>query len=267
MERLKIVLKGLWIGSTMTVPGVSGGTMAVVTGIYEDLIHAVNNLWKEPKKCLPFLILFVAGAGAGFFVFAGCITYLLEHPVAGETTRFAFCGIVLGGIPLLVRKSGAQRIGWRDVFFLLAGAAVVTLLSYIPQGMLAEGSGFLYVVLQLIGGVVVAVALILPGISVTHMLYILGIYEVVLHKVYELQWLSLLPLAAGVIGGTFLTTGVLERLMERHPRAVYQVIIGFVAASVVMLIPGEAPAHPLWGAAAAAAGAVAMYWLSRRGGA
>lgn len=263
MERLKIILKGLWIGSTMTVPGVSGGTMAVVTGIYEDLIHAVNGLWKNPKKCLPFLLLFVAGAGAGFFVFAGFITYLLEHPAAGETTRFAFCGIVLGGIPLLVRKSGVTRLRWKDVACLAAGGVTVTLLSYIPHGLLAEGSGFLYVFLQLAGGVLVAVALILPGISVTHMLYILGLYEAVLHKVYELQWLSLLPLAAGVIGGTFLTTGVLERLMERHPRVVYQVIIGFVAGSVVMLVPPGRIAHPLWGIAAVFAGFVSMYWLSR----
>lgn len=266
MERLKIILKGLWIGSTMTVPGVSGGTMAVVTGIYEDLIHAVNGLWKNPRKYLPFLLLFTAGAGTGFFVFARCITYLLEHPVAGEITRCAFCGIVLGGVPLLVRKAGVDDVRWKDVACLAAGGLAVTLLTFIPHGSLAEGSGILSVLLQLAGGVLVAVALILPGISVTHMLYILGLYEVVLYRVYQFHWLSLLPLAIGVIGGTFLTTGVLERLLERYPRAMYQVIIGFVAGSVVMLVPSGRPAHLLWGIAAAVAGFAGMYGLSRYGG-
>lgn len=103
---MKTILKGMWIGATMTVPGVSGGTMAVVIGIYEDLIAAVNGLFKNPLKHIGFLLKFVAGAFIGFIFFAKWITFLLSSNNFGEIIRFLFMGIVIGGIPLLVNKSG-----------------------------------------------------------------------------------------------------------------------------------------------------------------
>ena len=87
-----LILKGLWIGSTMTIPGVSGGTMAVVTGIYEELIKSINGLRKEPKEHLPFLIKFALSALVGFILFAGFVTYLLENIHTGTYIRFLFAG-------------------------------------------------------------------------------------------------------------------------------------------------------------------------------
>lgn len=266
MENFKIILKGAWIGATMTVPGVSGGTMAVVTGIYEALIHAVNGLRNEPKKYIPFLLRFVLGAGIGFLLFARCITFLLENAQTGEATRFFFCGIVAGGIPLLVKKSKLKGIKVRHILCLVCGAAIVLALSFLPQGMFTSGSGVTWFLLQLAGGVLVAAALILPGISVTHMLYILGLYELVLEDVYALRFLPLLPLAVGVLIGTFLSADLLERLMERYTTEVYLVIIGFVAGSLVSLMPEGGIYHPFFGILAFAAGFVGMYLLSRRAG-
>lgn len=78
--QIKLIGKALWIGATMTIPGVSGGTMAVVMGIYEDLIRAVNGLRNEPKKYIGFLLQFVLAAGAGFLLLARLVTWLLEQP-------------------------------------------------------------------------------------------------------------------------------------------------------------------------------------------
>ena len=82
-KQLKVIAKGLWVGSTMTVPGVSGGTMAVVAGIYEDLLHSVNQLRREPLRQIPFLLQFVLGAGTGFLLLAGIITRLLQNEMTG----------------------------------------------------------------------------------------------------------------------------------------------------------------------------------------
>lgn len=263
MEHLKVILKGLWIGATMTVPGVSGGTMAVVTGIYEALIHAVSGLAKEPRKHFPFLLRFVLGAGTGFLAFAGCITFLLRSPRSGEATCFLFCGIVVGGIPLLVQKSGIKQIKLRYILWLICGAAIVLLLSGMPQGTFSAEEGIAGALRQAAGGFLAAAALILPGISVSHMLYVLGLYETVLGHIYAFQFVELFPLMAGGFIGTFLTAGLLERLLERYTAEVYMIITGFAAGSIVSLMPREIN-HPVAGAAMAVIGFLCMYLFSKR---
>lgn len=264
LEQFKVILKGLWVGSTMTVPGVSGGTMAVIIGIYEDLIHALNGMRKCPKEYITFLFQFICGAGAGFLVFAGGITCLLANPVTGVPTRFFFCGIVVGGIPLLVEKTGIKKLRLRHIIFLFCGAAVVLMLMRLPSRLFSEHDGFSFILMQLGGGVIIAAALVLPGISVTHMLYIMGLYEIVLAKVYALHFLELLPLAVGVFLGTFLTAGILEQLIKQYPAEIYMGIIGFVAGSMSGLIPEKAFEYPLSGMGMMGIGFLCMYLLSKR---
>lgn len=257
-------LKGLWVGSTMTVPGVSGGTMAVVVGIYEDLIHAINGLKKEPKAHIIFLLQFAIGAVAGFLVFAKMITALLENASTSALTKLFFCGVVVGGIPLLVQKSEIEKIEGRHIACLVVGATVVLAMTMLPTGLFAVGSGITFWILQFVAGVIIAIALILPGISVTHILYIMGMYEVVLQKVYELELLSLIPLAIGVFVGTFMATDLLEKGMKRYPQEVYMAIVGFVAGSLIQLIPSEQIEMPVVGVFIAVIGFVGMYMITRR---
>lgn len=264
MKDLRVILKGLWIGSTMTVPGVSGGTMAVIIGIYEELIHAINGFRKEPLKYLPFLIKFVLGAGIGFLFFARCVTLLLQGSVSGELTRFFFCGVVLGGIPLLVSKAQLKKIKFTNILSILFGAMIVWILSLIPEGVFCTGAGKMQIVVQFIGGILIAVALILPGISVTHILYILGMYEYVIAHIYSLQFLKILPIGVGVIVGTFVTTDILETIMKRYTTTVYMVIIGFVAASMTTLFPEGEINHLLLGSVLFLVGFFVMYAVSRK---
>ena len=263
--QIKLIGKALWIGATMTIPGVSGGTMAVVMGIYEDLIRAVNGLRKEPKKYIGFLLQFVLAAGAGFLLLARLVTWLLEQSQLGEVTRFLFCGIVLGGIPLLVKKADIHKLSVSHILCLLMGAGIVLGLGRIPQGVFASGTGLTFWILQLVGGFLIAIALVLPGISTSHMLYILGLYEVVLQKVYTLRFWELLPLAVGCILGTFLTTNALEKLLDRFPSRVYMAIIGFVAGSVVVLIPTGGLSRVVWDVIVCVVGFTGMVVLSGKG--
>ena len=260
----KNVLKGLWVGSTMTVPGVSGGTMAVVVGIYEDLISAVNGLKTNPKAHLPFLLQFVLGAGIGFLVFARVVTALLESERTSDLTKLFFCGIVIGGIPLLVRKSGVDKLKWRYIVCMGMGAFIVLGIMKLPTGLFVAGDGIRFWVLQFVAGVIVAIALVLPGISVTHILYILGLYKDVLQRIYELQLISLFPLAAGGLVGVFLTADLLEKGMRRYPKEVYMTIIGFVAGSLVQLIPDNPTGTSLVGPGITLLGFVGMYVLTRK---
>ena len=92
------LLKGLWIGGTMTVPGVSGGTMAMVLDVYDRVIGAVASFRKNVRENLRFLLWFAAGGAIGFFVFAAYLLKPLTDAFPTQT-QFFFIGAVAGGAP------------------------------------------------------------------------------------------------------------------------------------------------------------------------
>ena len=105
-NKLGILYKGVLIGSTMLVPGVSGGSMAMILGIYDQLINAVSDFFKDSKRNFFFLLLFVAGAGVGMLLLAKPILSLLEsHPKA---MGFLFIGAVAGGIPAVYAQANVK---------------------------------------------------------------------------------------------------------------------------------------------------------------
>lgn len=238
LKEIKNILKGIFVGGTMTVPGVSGGTMAIIVGIYEELISAVNNLKTNPAKSVKILIEFLVGAGIGFVMLAGIVSKLLKGEETGAFMSFFFCGIVLGGVPLLVTKSKTENVNFKDIIYVILGVVIVLSLSFLPEGSFRNDNLFFNVILQFIGGIVVAIALILPGISATHMLYVLGMYNEVLENIYNLRFLQIMPIITGVILGTFLTSKWIEKLLYKYTKEIYLIIIGFVIGSVVSLLKG-----------------------------
>lgn len=238
LKGLITFLRGAFVGGTMTVPGVSGGTMAIIIGVYEKLLYSINNIRRNPKESIKFLIGFSAGGIVGFLLLARLVTSLIDNNTTGAFMRFLFSGIVLGGIPLLVKKSGMKKITLGNVSFMLLGATVVIALSLLPEGSFLSDNFLMNIILRFIGGVIVAIALILPGISAIHMLYVLGLYSEVLELVYSFKFLELIPLAAGGIIGILLTAKGIEKLIEKYTLSIYMVIIGFVAGSLVSLLKG-----------------------------
>lgn len=235
-KSIKVVLQGLGVGASMTVPGVSGGTMAVILGIYDKLIEMVSGVFRKPKKALPFLIKFAVGAAVGIFAVSGLIALALDSP-AGVPLRFAFAGAVAGGVPLIFKKAELKRLNIRSTLLILAGAVAAIILGQLPEGLFTQQSGAAGVILGLIGGVIVAAALVLPGISASHMMLMLGIYEPALEHISRFELIPLLPMLIGGLAGTFLTAKLLERLFEKYTQGCYLVILGFMAYSLTELAP------------------------------
>lgn len=237
-KRVSTFTKGAVIGGSMVVPGVSGGTMAMLLGIYNELIYSINEITRKKFDRLPFLITFILGAGTGILILAYPISKMLElYP---KPTLYFFMGAVLGGFPLMVKEAKITKFNWKIPVCTIAGLAMVLSLELLPENLLSvdlsNGIGG-YIVL-FIAGIVIAVALILPGISTTFMLLVLGIYEKTFKAVYTLDFKFLLPIVIGCVIGVFLTTGILEKLLETYPQGTYLVIIGFVLGSLLEIRPG-----------------------------
>lgn len=240
MSRLRVILCGFITGSVMAVPGISGGSAAMIIGVYDDLLRAVSRCFSEPRRNIPLLLRFALGGILGLFLMAGAISWLLTTP-AEVPVRFLFLGAVAGGIPAIFRKAGVRRLNASGLALILSGAAAVLLLASLPEGLFTPGErGFADIALQFTGGVLLAAALVLPGISASHFLYMLGIYDAVMEKLSTLDLIPLLPLAAGTVLGIFLTARLIESLFQRHQAGTFLVILGFMLASLRELIPQDA---------------------------
>lgn len=231
-------LKGLIVGGTMLVPGVSGGSMAIVLGIYDALIHAVSALTRMDKKALFFLCAFSAGGGIGILAFAKPLLHFMEtYPIP---TSYFFLGAVAGSVPITFRQGNIDRISVKALLYIALGIAIVSLFANLPiDGLHAQADGGLFfLVLWIITGFVASIALILPGISVSYLLYLLGVYDQILLAIGSLSFSLLIPLGGGIIVGILATTKLLEKAMTLYPQATYLIILGFVLGSMWELFPG-----------------------------
>lgn len=262
MNTLKTMFSGLVVGGAMTVPGVSGGCAAMILGIYDELITAVSRAFSDPRKNLLFLLKFTAGACAGVLLIARFISFLLTTPL-DVPLRFLFLGAVAGGIPMIFRKAEIRRLTGGNTALILLGAASVLLLSLLPEGTFSpEKDGIAAMLLQAAGGILLAAALVLPGISASHFLLMLGIYDDVLEKLNAFDLLSLIPLALGTAAGIFLTARLVEMLFNSHPRGTYLVILGFMLGSLRELLPhGAGAVQTAAGMLCTVVGFVVVYWL------
>ena len=235
---LSTLLKGLCIGGTMLVPGVSGGSMAIILGIYDRLISAVSSFFKNIKANIVFLVVFVLGSLTGMILFANPILKLLE--MFYMPMIYFFIGAVAGSAPMIYRQSGSRKISWKTFIYPIVGFIIVFAVSMIPVNNIynTENVNITTYILLVTVGIAAAIALVLPGISVSYMFLLFGMYETVIKSIKELDFKFLLPLAAGLIIGIILTTKILESAMKKFPEASYMIILGFILGSVAQIFPG-----------------------------
>lgn len=247
-SNLIIIAKGFVIGSSMSVPGVSGGTMAILLGIYDKLIGAISNFLKDIKGNMIYLMKFCIGAGLGIGSLAFAIEWMLNKfpfPVS-----FFFLGAVIGGIPALYKKTKESKFKFSSILYFLIGLGIVISIGFIPAGNfnISSGSGLTHYLLVFVTGIIIALALVLPGISTSHMLLILGMYDTMLAAItqFDITYIGILGITTLI--GIFLITKPIEWTMKKFPHQTYWMIIGFVLGStteifrykILPAIPSEA---------------------------
>ncbi len=234
---LKNILCGVVIGSSMLVPGVSGGTTAIMLGIYDRLISAAGNILKDFKKNAGFLIQILIGSAVGILLFSRLILWLVE--IWSLPMTYFFMGAIIAGIPLLLKKSTVDIKNIYNGLFAFVGIGLVALIGLLPKNSFTViPSDFKGAVLLIFGGVIIAIALVLPGISTSHILLVLGMYETVWGAFGSGNFYYLLLLGTGVVVGTLITTKGIDKAMTVFPKQTFMIITGFVIASVYDIFPG-----------------------------
>lgn len=282
---IKSILKGMVIGIANIIPGVSGGTMMVSMGIYDKLIHCITHLFSEFKQSVKFLFPIAVGMGIAIIASAFGLEWLFESfPVEAN---LLFTGLILGSLPILWKNVKGSKIKTGHLIAALAFFALVVGMAAFggAEGAAADLSFSLINVLKLfVVGVITSATMVIPGVSGSMVLMLLGFYQPVLSAITDfIEALTsldvegilagmgiLVPFGLGVVAGIFAVAKLVEIIFEKFPLYAYWAIIGLVVASpvAIALMGGFAALggmgtmmilHLLAGAAALVAGfAVAM---------
>ncbi|AYE35562.1 DUF368 domain-containing protein [Clostridium septicum] len=240
MKNLINMLKGMAIGISNIIPGVSGGTMAVVLGIYDKIISSVINFFKDWKKNGLFLAELAIGAAIGILAFSNLITFLLDN-YPSQTNLF-FIGLILGSAPLIFKKATESQVNKSNyVWFVIAFVLLAIM------GIVGEAEGAIKVVSELsigtiiillIAGFVAAATMILPGVSGSFILIMIGMYYPIVNAVKEFNIPVLIVVAVGVLLGFITMTKVIETLFNKYPQTVYFIILGLILGSIFGIYSG-----------------------------
>ncbi len=251
MKIIQDIVRGMVIGLANIIPGVSGGTMMVSMGIYDTIIGCINSLFKDFKRCIKTLWPYLVGMVVGILGLAKLITYLLANfPLQ---TNLAFIGLIFGSLPVILSKIRGKKKGTAG-----AVAFVLAFLLVVGLQIIGEGNGsdaalkfsLGQMIILFIMGMIASATMVIPGVSGSMMLMLLGYYNPVVGTVSRMvdalmafnmgEILSccgiLIPFGLGVLCGIFAIAKLIEVLLSRFPGVTYCGILGLVAASPVAIL-------------------------------
>lgn len=283
MKTVLEILRGMVIGLANIIPGVSGGTMMVSMGIYDTLIHSITHLFKEFKKSVLTLLPYAVGMVVAIAGLSFVIDWAFAHyPLPTNTL---FIGLILGGLPAIFKQVKGERIGWAGgVIFLLFFAMVILLQVFQRENTVTIQLGFLEVVKLLLLGALASATMVIPGVSGSMILKLIGYYEPVIGSIKGLtsgllagEWAAvganvgiLLPFGIGIVVGIFAIAKLIEVLLARWKGRTYCAILGLVIASPVAILMSTSMAGLNWllilvSLATFAVGYFAAYRLAPKG--
>ena len=248
MDTIMLMIKGFFMGVANVIPGVSGGTIAIILGIYEQFISAISNLMTNLKKNLKFLIPIVIGMGISIVTMSKVVGYSYDNfPLP---TLLFFVGLVFGGIPMLLKnvkgkkeskELGSYIIALITFFVVIFMACYKFLFGVGGEVDLANVNIFGYIILFMVG-IVAAATMVIPGISGSLVLMIIGYYYPIINTINGLfkddfvhNALVLVVFGVGVIIGILLISKLLEMLFKKYSTKTYFGVLGFVFASIIAI--------------------------------
>lgn len=230
------VFKGILIGAGAILPGISSGVLCVIMGIYEKLLDSVLNFFKDIKNNVKYLFPIVLGGIIGIILFSNLLNYFFyQFPIQ---TKSIFIGLIIGTIPELIKEvNKKEKYNRKNTIYMIVamiiGVGTVILENRLHISELRDVN-FIYII---ICGIIMSLGIVVPGVSSTIILMLLGIYSLYLQSVANLYFPVLIPLGIGLLIGSIVVMKITKKLLDTHYGKTFYCIIGFSIGSIFILLP------------------------------
>lgn len=242
---LILLLKGFIIGIAFIIPGVSGGTLAIYLGVYQGILDSIDNLFKQFKKSVLYLLPILIGVALSVVLLAKLVSILLDWN--SFIVLFFFIGLILGGIKFVYKRAEITKLDPSLIISFLVSFGLLILIIILDKTSSNPGidyfsfSFWTYLLIFALGAIA-SITMIVPGISGSAVLLVLGFYTAIVSNVvgnifdfgsigYNLQ--VVIPFGLGAIVGILVFSKVINFSLKKYPKQTYFAILGFILASVV----------------------------------
>lgn len=229
-------LKGIIVGIGGIAPGLSGSVLLVIFGLYQKTVKAIATLFKDLKKNIFFLVPLFLGFGVGVVLFSKLVDYLLEN--YEMQTRCAFLGLVLGTIPLFYKQVKKEGFNKRYYVLILVAALFGFFLFYFNENLFPTISNP-NIIQSVILGVAVAGSSIVPGVDSAVILSSLGLYELYVSSLSNLNFSVLIPAAFGLIIGAIVISFIINKLITKCYTVTFSIIFGLFLSIIPNVLNGN----------------------------
>lgn len=234
-----LILKGILIGIGKIIPGVSGSVMAISLGIYDKAIECVTNFFDDVKNNLKYILFLGVGVVLGIVFFSKIILYFLNTYYI--YTMMLFIGLIMGGIKSIYKDSDRDRSG---ILLFILGFIFMEIFTYISgSGEYIIRNNFYDNIVYFLSGILEGIGTIVPGISSTALLMIIGSYEIFMNNISNILNLSYvieninfylsfgLGLFISIIGSIY----IIHILFKRYRNKIFSFILGIIISNVLFL--------------------------------
>jgi putative membrane protein len=248
MKFINTLLKGMAIGVSNVIPGISAGTLMVLLGIYDELVEAIGNILTNKSKrkdYFLFLSPLAMGAVGGVLLFASLITLVIERYAA--PTQFFFIGLVLGSIPAVLSMHHEMKPSITRLAAFVVGLGLVAFMDVeerlgISAHISAGTSSLLGFLLFAVVGFLAGGTMVTPGVSGAYVFLLTETYEPIMQALASLtqppiHWGVIISVAAGAAIGLLVCSRLIDLAFERQPAVTYYTILGLICGSFVGLWP------------------------------
>lgn len=236
-----LFIKGIIIGIGKVVPGVSGSMLAILMGVYDKGVYAISHFHENIKENFLFLLNVGLGIGVSITLGSGLILSLLNHYYF--STMLLFSGLIFGTIPSIIQSNiQKKKINYKTVIFVCF--IFVFLSSYSMTGAYQFTFNFYNFLFMMFVGIIEAATMIIPGISGTAILMMLGVYSLLLEayshifniSYFKYNFFLLFPFLIGFLIGFLLFTRIVDYMIQKHQKLAHDLILGFSLSSLLLLL-------------------------------
>lgn len=228
--------KGILIGAGCILPGISSGVLCVIFGIYEKILDSILNFFKDIRKNIKFLFPLAIGGAIGVIIFSKILEYLLyKYPMQ---TKSIFIGLILGGVILLFKQiETKEKFKIKNILYLLTSLLIGIGMVYIENKIGTETKENVNYIYLIFSGFLMSIGIVVPGVSNTIILMLLGVYPLYLNSVSTLYLPILINMGIGLIIGSLIFMKIIKYLLDKFYIQTMLTIIGFTIGSILVLLP------------------------------